>query len=695
VDRIDEPQSGAGLADLSGEQIGRYLIDKRLGSGGVATVYQAYDQVQGRTVAFKVLAPTADLNTLNRFRREALTSGSLRHPNIVRTLQVGTAREGEIAYIAMELVEGESLADLLTRQGKLRAQESCNLLEPIARGLAFAHRSNIIHRDVKPSNILLQPSSLSSANNVQLELLEYPVIPMLSDFGVARVMDAPELTNIGRTVGTPAYMAPEQCSGSREIDGRADIYALGTVLYRCVVGRLPFSGTTTQILHAHVYAPLTIDDHLLRQLPPIVVDILRRSLAKRPESRYAQMSDMADELALAAGRQPIFATAEMAEPTDATATLTLSALPAVQPDTTQVNSAVLVPAPDVPEIPEPAIEIKPPHSQAPRAGVMWRWAGLAFAAIAIVLFSATVTTAVLPLLSRSEPEPTGQVEVALVLPSPTPIVATADRTADSDNIATGGIGGDLAATAVVGQPASATTDESDGTSTVSIVAISTAPVPEPTQTEVPPVQPLVALSPSATVSPLPTASATATALPTETPNPTPTPTVTPTAMSTIEPADDLVFACSYVAEPIFGESIRGMDAPLQDGFRCPTGSASVTTGAHLPFQHGFMLQLDNDERIFVYYDKGRQWEWTSARPPTGEPDAGTRPIPPSPDLAVPEGVFGQLWSDPQRQTELGFAATLAAAPLSAVIQKFPGGILVGDQDGQTIYQFFDSDLTFR
>jgi serine/threonine protein kinase len=124
---------GAGLTNLTGKQLGRYLIGQQLGSGGVATVYRAYDQVQGQTVALKLLLPGADDKTYTRFRNEAMTAGALRHPHIVRILQIGIAPQGEVAYIAMELVDGESLADLLRQQGRLRPEESANLLEPIAR----------------------------------------------------------------------------------------------------------------------------------------------------------------------------------------------------------------------------------------------------------------------------------------------------------------------------------------------------------------------------------------------------------------------------------------------------------------------------------------------------------------------------------------------------------------------------------
>ncbi|MFO7632405.1 MAG: protein kinase, partial [Caldilinea sp.] len=338
----DRPILGAGLTDLTGKQIGRYLIGQQLGSGGVATVYRAYDQVQGQTVALKLLLPGADDKAYTRFRNEAMTAGALRHPHIVRILQIGTAPQGEVAYIAMELVEGESLADLLRQRGRLRPEESANLLEPIARALAVAHSQGVVHRDVKPGNILLRPVSPGAPNSVQIEALEHPVVPLLTDFGIARALDAPELTNMGRTVGTPAYMAPEQCAGSREIDGRADIYALGAVLYRCIAGRFPFTGTTTQILHAHVYDPLTIEEGVYRQLSPLMVEVLQRSLAKRPEDRYTNASELADALAVAAGR-----TVRRADKlaSDATATLTMTALPITSASVETSSTTVLVPAP--------------------------------------------------------------------------------------------------------------------------------------------------------------------------------------------------------------------------------------------------------------------------------------------------------------------------------------------------------------
>ena len=363
----DLPRSPGGA--LTGRQIGRYLVGDRLGSGGTASVYRAYDQIQERTVALKILSHGADDAMRSRFQMEARTVASLRHPHIVQTLQVGNATGDGTAYIAMELVDGDSLDQLLKRRGRLSVAECCNLLAPIARALDYAHQQEIIHRDVKPSNILLRPfdpgafGSVSAGSHpasavheaeqiligapsggefsVDHAAADLPVAPLLSDFGIARALDMPELTNEGRTIGTPAYMAPEQCASSREVTGRADIYALGAVLYRCLVGRPPFTGSTTQILHAHVYASLSLPDDLLAAVPPELVEVMRRCLAKNPEERYAVAREMADDLIAIAGRISSLESA-LAEQTS---TLTLVSLPSVglPPSSSHTTETVIVP----------------------------------------------------------------------------------------------------------------------------------------------------------------------------------------------------------------------------------------------------------------------------------------------------------------------------------------------------------------
>lgn len=312
-----------------------YRVVDRLGGGAMATVYRAIDIESNQEVALKVLAPGADDILRERFRVEARTVSVLSHPNIVQTLRVGQVQNG-FPYIAMELVEGDSLATLLERQNQLSVADSCLLLEPIARALAYAHSHHVIHRDVKPSNILLRHVPVGTPNSIQLTALPTPIVPLLSDFGIARALDAPELTTVGRTIGTPAYMSPEQCSGTRNLDGRADVYSLATVLYRCLVGRPPFMGATTQILHAHVYEALTIPEAVAQILPPAMLSILQRALQKKPDDRYADMGLFANDVA--ALLRYIRAQYNGVEE----ATLTLPLLAALQPEQEKQAPHVLV-----------------------------------------------------------------------------------------------------------------------------------------------------------------------------------------------------------------------------------------------------------------------------------------------------------------------------------------------------------------
>lgn len=326
---------------MSGRRFGPYLVEARLGGGAMAAVYRAVDQRDGRRVALKVLLPEADDTMRRRFRQEARMASALTHPNIVHTLQISQTTDDNVTFIAMELVEGENLGDLMDRLRTLNAGDSCALLAPVARALAYAHEQGVIHRDVKPSNILLRRVQPGAPHSVRISALDTPVTPLLSDFGIAHALDAPDLTSAGRTIGTPAYMAPEQCASNRDIDGRADIYALGAVLYRCLVGRSPFTGTTTQILYAHVYDPVTIPDDVLRTLSPMLVEILRQSLAKDPATRYPNAEQMADDLMIAAGRP--LSVIDTIEPAGAAeSTMTMQNLAALPVQTT--TSHVIVPA---------------------------------------------------------------------------------------------------------------------------------------------------------------------------------------------------------------------------------------------------------------------------------------------------------------------------------------------------------------
>ncbi|MFN8464242.1 MAG: serine/threonine-protein kinase [Caldilineaceae bacterium] len=698
----DPSSSGAGLTNLAGKQIGRYLIGQQLGSGGAATVYRAYDQVQGITVALKLLLPGADEKAYDRFRREATLAGALRHPHIVRILQIGIAPKGEVAYIAMELVEGESLSDLLNMRGRLRPEESANVLEPIARALAYAHRQGVVHRDVKPGNILLRTVSPGAPNSVQLEALEYPVVPLLSDFGIARALDAPELTSAGRTVGTPAYMAPEQCAGSRDVDGRADVYSLGAVLYRCITGRMPFSGSTTQILHAHVYDPLVIEDSVLRLLPPIMVEILQRSMAKRPEDRYPTADALADALALAAGRLPPVGTVGGES---STATLTLSSLPAMPPPAPITPSAtVLVPGLSdaiTPPAGQPQVYRPPqvadsgygaPPQQASRTNPLLRsaagaarqdpavtmvspaqeydtdedrrgrlerlnWPGLAMAAVLGLLAIALVVSFGIMgpgLLDRlvggpNPPATPGEVSQVTSTPNGLPaVVLTQTVTATATPLAT------LTFTPV---PPTAT-----GTLAPTLTS---TPVP-PTATPLPP-------PPTETPTPLPTETPTAL--------PTPTATLTPTAVPTVGPNPTIVACLSQVDQDIQAYLLKQDPATLE-AFGCPDSPGLVGTAQSWPFEHGYIVGFDMSQEMLVVYTDIQKWErqlvLDGQAPPPAEGAPPDQPAPPE-GKYIPDGRFGQMWQQGDRRNELGFATAPAPGSFPAVYQTFPGALIILNQ----------------
>jgi serine/threonine-protein kinase len=273
---------------LVGLQLGTYRLDRRLGGGVMALVYRGVDRRNGRAVAVKVLLPNADPVLRSRFRQEGRTHRRLAHPNIVPILDVGEAPASGLTYLVMELIEGPNLGDVLEEYGRLGSAEAARLLAPIARALDYSHRQGVIHRDVKPSNILLRRAPGAPLTSDVASVLGAPVVPLLSDFGIARALDAPDLTSAGRTIGTPTYMSPEQSADSHELDGRSDLYSLGAVFFRCIVGRPPFGGTTTQILHAHVYDPLVVPQEILAGLPPLAVQVLQNTLAKNPSDRYAR-----------------------------------------------------------------------------------------------------------------------------------------------------------------------------------------------------------------------------------------------------------------------------------------------------------------------------------------------------------------------------------------------------------------------
>jgi predicted Ser/Thr protein kinase len=249
-----------------------YEVMRLLGRGGMGAVYLARETALDRLVAVKVLPPEAsDDQSRERFKREARTAARLNHPNIVPLYSFGET-DG-MMYFVMGFVQGESLTDRLVRQGKMPEKEARRVLAEIADALHYAHTQQVVHRDIKPDNILIDDATDK---------------PMLTDFGIAKAQTGGStLTAIGSIVGTPHYMSPEQASGERDIDGRSDIYSLGVVAYKMFAGQLPFDGNNLQdiiVQHVTKEAPHLRD--VAHETSETVARTIARCLAKDPDDRW-------------------------------------------------------------------------------------------------------------------------------------------------------------------------------------------------------------------------------------------------------------------------------------------------------------------------------------------------------------------------------------------------------------------------
>ncbi|MGH7645096.1 MAG: protein kinase domain-containing protein, partial [Gemmatimonadales bacterium] len=262
---------------------GRYTVERELGRGGMAVVYLAQDQKHHRRVAVKILRPelAAGLGP-DRFLREIQIGAGLSHPHILPLFDSGEA--GGSLYYVMPYVEGESLRDRLVREGPLPLADALRIADQVASALAYAHGRGVVHRDVKPENILLSGGEA-----------------VVADFGIARAISAAggdHLTQTGIAMGTPAYMSPEQALGSGEVDGRSDIYSLGCVLYEMLVGAPPFRGATAQaVLAGHFATPAPSVRGTRDAVPEAVERAIMAALAKDPADRFATAADLAAALA--------------------------------------------------------------------------------------------------------------------------------------------------------------------------------------------------------------------------------------------------------------------------------------------------------------------------------------------------------------------------------------------------------------
>lgn len=274
---------------------GRYRLESLLGDGGMGTVYRAYDVNLDRQVALKLMH--AHFARQEEFRarliQEARTAAQLDHPSVVQIFDFGDSPEG--LFIAMEFVNGGSLRDHLRRLQKMRKflplAQSLQIGAQIAEALDYAYRRGIVHRDIKPGNIMLKRLNRPDEPD------EQPFRALLTDFGLVKLQEGSQLTQSGTTLGTPTYMSPEQCKGD-SLDGRADLYALGVVLYELFTNRLPFEfKTLSDAIAVHSRGEMPTPAREIRSDIPAIIDtILSRSLAKNPDDRYADGAEMADAL---------------------------------------------------------------------------------------------------------------------------------------------------------------------------------------------------------------------------------------------------------------------------------------------------------------------------------------------------------------------------------------------------------------
>ncbi len=259
---------------------GRYRLEAKLGSGGMSTVYLARDQTLDRQVAVKVMhrEMSEQADQLERFRQEARSVAKLSHPNVVSVIDAG--EDGGHPYIVFEYVEGETLKQRINRDGALVPQEAIAYAIEIARGLSMAHARNMVHRDIKPQNILIDAEGRAK----------------LTDFGISRQLEQDGMTATGRVLGTTDYVAPEQAMG-RKVDPRTDIYSLGVVLYEMLVGQVPFAADSqVGVAMKHVNEELPDVQRRRPEVSAAVALVVERATAKDPAERYQQIGEMIDDL---------------------------------------------------------------------------------------------------------------------------------------------------------------------------------------------------------------------------------------------------------------------------------------------------------------------------------------------------------------------------------------------------------------
>jgi serine/threonine protein kinase len=350
-----------------GKTLGSYQILEQIGQGGMATIFKAYQPSMDRYVAVKILPShfTEDETFVARFNQEAHTLARLEHTHILPVHDYGE-QEG-LAYLVMRYIDAGTLKDLIARQGPLRMNEAARILDQIGRALGYAHSQGVVHRDIKPTNVLID-----QRGDV-----------FLTDFGIAKlVAGTAQFTATGAIVGTPAYMSPEQGLAG-PVDHRSDIYSLGVVLYEMVTGRVPYEAETPlAVLLKHVNAPLPPPRQVMPDLPEGVERVILKAMAKSPDDRFQTAEEMAEALQKAVAGMPtgIPLPRPPAEPIEPT----VPALRAEPQDEAQAIGAASEPTVAAP-VSVPSTAAAPPRKALPWLPIIGGAAVLAVVLIAALL----------------------------------------------------------------------------------------------------------------------------------------------------------------------------------------------------------------------------------------------------------------------------------------------------------------------
>lgn len=264
---------------MTGQKLGDYDVQGLIGKGGMGEVYQGYGD--GQSVAIKTMLPEVakDTDMRTRFEREADAGKRLDHPNIARVYDNGSV--GDTPYIIMEYVEGQDLGEILKAESRFDEESARTIIQQVCSALDTAHAQGYVHRDIKPSNIMLRDKNSQA---------------VLMDFGITKAVDATSaLTGTG-AIGTIDYMAPEQIMSAKEVDHRADIYALGIVAYELLTGEKPFKGSAAQVMFAHIQQPPPYARDINPDTPEHMADAIEKAMSKDPDNRYASAGAFAEAM---------------------------------------------------------------------------------------------------------------------------------------------------------------------------------------------------------------------------------------------------------------------------------------------------------------------------------------------------------------------------------------------------------------